>query len=160
MSANRRAMRHFGILAGCKLLLLGILVATLRPDWWWTIMSVAALGMVWSYLLGLACGESSPPPEPPPHVCPSGLGDCSHEEAYAALLFADAQIDADAAFDAFDASEADGIDPAFAADDLDFELRRRMKIDTEAKWQAAEGVLDERKREYQEIRDRRMSVRK
>jgi len=156
MSANRRAMMHFGILAGCKLLLLGILVAILRPDWWWAIMAVAALGMAWSYLLGLARGESSPSPEPPPHVCQSGFGDCSHEEAYAALLFADAQIDADAAFDA---SEADGIDPVFAADDLDFELRRRMKIDTEAKWQAAEDVRDERKREYQEIRDRRRSGR-
>lgn len=96
-------------------------------------------------ILELAQARDADPP-PPPHVCPSGFGDPSHEEVYAALLLADAQVEANAATDFW-----------LSGNGCCHISRQVAEARRHEAWSRAKA----RAAEYQELRDRRIeSVRK
>lgn len=96
-------------------------------------------------------------PLPPPHVCPSGFGDRSHEEVSAAILFADAEI---AYLDLV--GNYRGLfdnDPSRAKDGADFERRKAAEAKRSAQRAVLWAVTREREVAYRAVRSR-MSGRK
>lgn len=88
----------------------------------------------------------------PPHVCPSGFGDRSHEEVQAAIDFADAEIEY------LDASRADygrRVRPECAVDGAEFERLREQDRLVRARNMAAFGASEARREAYRAIRDKR-----
>lgn len=115
--------------------------------------TIAAFGLASEY----ARPKARPSSPPPPHVCPSGFGDRSHEEVSAAILFADAEI---AYLDLV--GNYRGLfdnDPSRAKDGADFERRKAAEAERSAQRAVLWAVTREREVAYRAVRSR-MSGRK